>query len=121
MVLILLVYSIPTSGAGFSLYAILWGLTPVTLHQMPFVVGASALAWVVGYLSFLTPSGLGVREGVLTILLAQVYPLPVAIVGSLLYRLVLTLGEVLAVLIAWGHERLATAIQPASGEAEHQP
>lgn len=103
---LVLAYGAATFCAGLSLYVILWGLTVVHLAQMPLVVGASALAWVVGYLSFLTPSGLGVREAALVALLAQVYPLPVAIVGSLLFRLVLTLGEMLAVLVAWVYGRL---------------
>lgn len=102
IITLLAAYSVANLFAGLSLAVILWGLTPLNPTQLPLVVGAAALAWVVGYLSFLTPSGLGVREGVLTLLLAQVYPLPVAIVGSLLFRLVATLGELLAVLVAWG-------------------
>ncbi len=87
--------------AGLSLYTLLWGLTTVSPGQLPFVVGASALAWVVGYLSFFTPSGLGVREASLTALLAVVYPLPAAIIGSLLFRVVITIGELLAAIVAW--------------------
>lgn len=98
---LLLAYTAATFWAGLALALLLWGLTPVTLAQLPLVLGASALSWVVGYLSFLTPSGLGVREAALVALLAQVYPLPVAIVASLLFRLVITLGEMLAVLVAW--------------------
>lgn len=93
--------------AGLALYVVLWGITPIRMEQLPLVVGAAALAWVVGYLSFLTPSGLGVREAVLVALLVLVFPQPVAIVASLLFRLVLTLGELLAVLVALAHGRRA--------------
>jgi hypothetical protein len=106
MVGLVLAYAGANLWAGLALYVVLWGLTPVSLVQLPLVVGASALAWVVGYLSFLTPSGLGVREAVLVALLALVFPQPVAIVGSLLFRLVATLGELLALLAAWTHGRL---------------
>jgi glycosyltransferase 2 family protein len=63
----------------------------------------------VGYLSFITPSGLGVREGVLTALLALVYPLPVAIVASLLFRLMCTLGEFAAILLFFTFSGLVCA------------
>ncbi len=101
VLVLLLAYVAANLCAGLALWTLLLGLTPVRSDQVALVIGASALAWAVGYLSFLTPSGLGVREALLTTLLAQVYPLPVAIVGSLLFRLVLTIGEFLAVLVAW--------------------
>jgi hypothetical protein len=95
--------------AGLALGAIVGGLTPVGPADLPFLVGAAGLAWAIGYLSLLTPSGLGVREAALAALLAQTYPLPVAVVGSLAYRLALSLGEILAVglslLIMWLHRR----------------
>lgn len=84
-------------AAGLALYVIVAALTPVAPTQIPFLIGASALAWALGYLSLLTPSGLGVREAILTALLAQIFPLPVAIAGSLIHRLALTLGEIVAV------------------------
>lgn len=90
-------YALANLAAGAGLYVILDALTEVTPAQAPFVAGAAALAWAVGYLSFLTPSGLGVREAALTALLAQAFPLPVAVAASLAYRLALTLGEVIAV------------------------
>lgn len=86
---------------GLALFAILNGLQALPLAWLPLVIGGSALAWAVGYLSLLTPSGLGVREGVLVLVLAQVVPLPLAVVASLLYRLASTLGELLAAAIAW--------------------
>jgi hypothetical protein len=91
--------------AGLALPVLLSGMTDVQLADVPLLVGATALAWVVGYVTLFTPNGLGVREAALVALLSQVYPMPVAIVGSLLFRLVITLGEALAVLVAWigGH------------------
>ncbi|NJP05724.1 MAG: hypothetical protein HC837_08945 [Chloroflexaceae bacterium] len=87
--------------AGVALLAVLGGMTLVHMHDIPLILGASALGWATGYLSLLTPSGLGVREAVITALLALIYPLPVATVSSLLFRVVLTLGELLAVVLAW--------------------
>lgn len=101
-------------AAGIALCVLLGGLVPVAPREFAFLIGASALAWVVGYLSFFSPSGLGVREAALTALLAQVYPLPVAIIGSLIFRLALTLGEVVAV----GLSLLYVRLHPGSAPVE---
>lgn len=112
MLLLIIGYSLVTLCSGLALYTLLWGLTPITPHHLPIVLGASSLAWTLGYLSFLTPSGLGVREGILVALLMQIYPLPIAIVGSLLHRLVSTLGELIAVGIAWGYGHALHYLSP---------
>ena len=83
--------------SGCALVTLLMPLVPLTMSGVVFVLGAAALAWALGFLSFLTPSGLGVREAVLVGLLAKLFPLPVALAASLLFRLALTLGEVVAV------------------------
>ncbi|HMP39496.1 MAG TPA: lysylphosphatidylglycerol synthase domain-containing protein [Roseiflexaceae bacterium] len=88
-------------GSGLALAAVIAGISGIAPADLLPITGAAALAWALGYLSFLTPSGLGVREGVLTALLLLVVPLPVATIASLLYRVALTLGELLAVLLAW--------------------
>jgi hypothetical protein len=89
-------YTLANLAAGLALWVTLGALAPVEPGQLAFVAGAAAAAWAAGYLSFLTPSGLGVREAALAAMLAQAYPLPAAVVGSLVYRLALTLGELVA-------------------------
>jgi hypothetical protein len=96
MVLVAAVATAANLVAGLALLVVVAAMAPVDGPQAAFVVGAAGLAWAVGYLSLLTPSGLGVREAALAALLVQVFPLPVAVVGSLVFRLALTLGEILA-------------------------
>jgi len=110
LLLLLSAYYCVTLTAGLALYIVLNGLTVVQVAHLPLVIGAAALAWVVGYLSFITPSGLGVREAILVTLLSQIVPLPIATLSSLLFRLVLTLGEVVAVLLASLIDRLNKGI-----------
>lgn len=97
IVLVLGAFVLANGAAGIALVVVIGSLTPFPADQAAFVIGAAALAWVIGYLSILTPSGLGVREAALTGLLSQIFPLPVAIMASLIYRLALTLGEIAAV------------------------
>ena len=63
----------------------------------------SLLSFVIGYLSLLTPSGLGVREWALTIGLASFASPADAVTMALLGRILLTLGEVMAlgVSVVW--------------------
>jgi len=116
---LLVAYSGAMLCSGLALYTVLWGLGPVRLADLPLVIGASAVAWAIGYLSFLTPAGLGVREAALVAVLSQVYPLPVAVVSSLLSRLVLTLGEILAVGLGWIWTRLPYT-RVSNGESDEE-
>mgnify|MGYP005853834017 CR=1 FL=1 len=65
-----------------------------------FLLGAMAVSWVSGYIAFFTPGGLGVREGVMATILAQVLPGPAAVLIALAVRGRLILCEALAAGIA---------------------
>ena len=79
------------NGIGFVLIAqTVSDITPA--QWLPF--GATyALAGAVGILAILVPSGLGVREAVIVLVLSQYIPAPEAIVISLLSRLLATIGD----------------------------
>lgn len=66
-------------------------------------VAAYPMAYVIGYLSFLTPSGLGVREGALFFWLEPVIGGGVATVAAISMRLLTTAGELVlaGVSLAW--------------------
>jgi hypothetical protein len=111
-------YTLANLAPGAALYAIVGALAAAEPGQAAFLAGAAALAWAMGYLSFLTPSGLGVREAALAALLAQALPLPVAVAASLAHRLALTLGEVIAVGASF---LLTTAARHSRAEREERP
>lgn len=85
-------------GGGFAL--LVASITPITAAQFAALAATWAAAYVVGYLSMLTPSGLGVREGVMIVLLAPMFPTPVPTVIALSARLWMVLGELVAAAIA---------------------
>jgi hypothetical protein len=85
-------------GSGFALLAA--AVTPITASQFAALVATWIAAYVVGYLSLLTPGGLGVREGAMIVLLAPLFPAPVPTVLALTARLWVIIGEVAGAAIA---------------------
>ena len=57
-------------GAVF--YLFLDAVVGVPLEALPILMGINALSFLVGYLFFIAPAGLGVRELIITVLLASV-------------------------------------------------
>jgi uncharacterized membrane protein YbhN (UPF0104 family) len=87
---------------GLGLYLLARSIYPLPPAALPGVAGSFAIAWVVGFLSLITPSGLGVREGVLGVLLSTFMPTPVALLLALLARIWLTVAELAcAALVVW--------------------
>src|SRR5690606_34601930 len=80
-------------GAAFATFvgAFVDGMGPHARH----FAGTIAAAYLSGYLFLLAPAGVGVREGVMTALLAQVVPTSAAIVIAVASRLWFTAAELL--------------------------
>ena len=89
-----------TSAGHFSWVA---PLAATPLLALPICIGIYAIAWDIGFVSFITPSGLGFREGAIVGLFALALPLPGALAAILavLSRLVSTLAELVCVSIAY--------------------
>lgn len=78
-------------GAAFAV--LVRSIYPAPPATFPILGAAFALSWVLGFVTLLTPSGLGVREAAQTALLAAVLPLPASVALALLSRLWLIAGE----------------------------
>jgi uncharacterized membrane protein YbhN (UPF0104 family) len=90
--------------AGCAFYVLLLALWPeAPLVALPICIGIYAFAWDIGFVSFITPSGLGVREAAIVGIFALALPLPagLATVMALLSRFVTTIAEVVCVGIAY--------------------
>jgi uncharacterized membrane protein YbhN (UPF0104 family) len=99
-------------GAAFHLFLV--AFVPLPLSALPAVVAVNALAFIVGYLAFFAPGGIGFKEGALTLLLSGLVPGAVAASLAIASRLWTIAGEVLpAMLLAW-RRREATG-EEASG------
>ena len=71
---------------GFAFFLFVRCLVPVAWADIGVLTACYAFAWIVGFLSFLTPGGLGVREGLLSLLLSSYMPVSQATLVALLCR-----------------------------------
>jgi hypothetical protein len=98
---------------GIAFYLFVRSIANVPAQNLPSFVAMNAAAYFIGYISFITPSGLGFREGALALMLGAFFPGPVAVAIAFLTRIWTTGGEMLGVGIAlWGAPRKAPPLSP---------
>ncbi len=84
---------------GLAFWLLARGITPDVVLPLTLAVGTFAAAYIVGLLAVFAPGGLGVREGVLMVLLAPSVGTGPALALSIGSRLLLTATEVFAALV----------------------
>jgi len=94
-------YAITWLIYGFGFFFFIHSFTNVSFHQYPLMTGIFAIAYILGFLSFFAPGGLGVREGILTYLLGLYFPGSIATVISLASRIWMTIAEVIGLGISF--------------------
>jgi uncharacterized membrane protein YbhN (UPF0104 family) len=84
---------------GVAYYFLICSFYPISKINGVIFAGIHAISWLIGYFTFLTPGGLGIREGVQVYMLHLFIPLPISIVIALASRIWLTIGELTVALI----------------------
>ncbi|MEW5930295.1 MAG: lysylphosphatidylglycerol synthase domain-containing protein [Gemmatimonadota bacterium] len=95
---ILLVSAVSWVLSGAAFYLFLASFVELPLSALPAVTAINALAWVVGYLVFFAPGGLGFKEAAMALLLGGLVPAGVAAALAVASRLWTITGEVLPAL-----------------------
>lgn len=86
-------------GLGIVLMAKL--LTPELPQDGWLLVAAFTLAWIIGFVTPGAPAGIGVREGVMLMLLTNAYPPASASIVVIALRLATTMGDGLLLPLGW--------------------
>jgi len=94
-------YCVMYAGMGIGLILLAHFLLPGAPDDDWLLIAVFALAWVVGFVTPGAPGGLGVREGLMLLMLAPVYTTTAASVLVIALRIETTLGAVIS-LIAGG-------------------
>jgi len=90
---------------GMAFFLSVKSLAPVVWRDAPGLTACFAFAWIVGFLSFLTPGGLGIREALLGGLLANYMPASQATLVALVCRVGMLSAEMLLAGIAFFLDR----------------
>jgi uncharacterized membrane protein YbhN (UPF0104 family) len=105
-------------SAGFAILA-------VSAEGMPnpvLLVGAFALAWVVGYLIVPFPAGLGLREAALVVILGSLAPSYGSVLAAaVIQRLCQVVAEVIAVAFGYGAEGVVRIPRRSVGAPDGPP
>ncbi|HEX7042560.1 MAG TPA: DUF2079 domain-containing protein [Patescibacteria group bacterium] len=88
---------------GLGSYFSISSITPLFIPHILSLTGFFVAAFIAGYLSFITPMGLGVREGIVTYGMSKYIPLVDAASGAILSRLTLIIAELsfLGFILIW--------------------
>ena len=93
-------YIILWAIVGFAFYLLALSISVnISFEFILEIAGAFLLSWIIGFLSFLSPGGIGVREGVLTFILGNYFPVAFASILALGSRVWFTGVELLSVMI----------------------
>lgn len=80
---------------GIALCAFVLSLTPIPAAAFPAIIGVNAFSFVLGQAFFITPAGLGAKEGTTAALLALYVSVPVAALLAVGVRLWTTIAEMI--------------------------
>ena len=104
-------------ATGFGFLVLLNGLTDEPSPGLVWAIAAYSVGYLVGFVVPFLPGGLGAREGALIAVLSPRYGVGAATGISLVARLAVTLGEVLAVGVIWLTYFAARGVRRLSVEA----
>jgi hypothetical protein len=95
-----LIYAIIWLISGTGLYLTILLFTDLPLADLPVVIGAWVLSSLIAYATLLTPSGFGVKELSLALLLSGILADPLPLVVALAVRILWTIYDIGAALVA---------------------
>jgi glycosyltransferase 2 family protein len=91
---------------AFGFILTVFALAPLQLHQLPLLLSAFCLAWLLGLITPGAPGGLGVFEATAIVVLQYHFPSALIISSAALYRLISIFAETAGALLALADERL---------------
>ena len=100
---LIVIHSLLWGCIGLSFFLFIKSIYPIRIVHLPIITIIYPFAWSIGFMSLITPGGLGVREGVLNVFLTTCMPSVTATFVALLSRLWMIITEIILASIAWGY------------------
>ncbi len=98
-----------------SVYFFVTAIADIPVSEGVYAALSWSAAWLIGFLVLFVPSGLGVRETSLTVLLQKIVPASIATAIGVGHRLFLTTFDLLVLIIYLGLSYLGRKTQPPTG------
>ena len=92
-------YFLPTLLVCFSFLCVTISVLEISPSYYPAIAGSFAVANFLAKVSFITPAGLGVKEGILAALLSSLVSLPLAIGATVASRLLSVGVDIFALIL----------------------
>jgi uncharacterized membrane protein YbhN (UPF0104 family) len=89
-------------------YLLIKAIYPIPFYHILHLAATYTLAWISGSVAIFTPGGLGVREGVMTLMLSSILPMPLAIAISFITRVWVSVFEIIVFFIGLIIQRRTT-------------
>lgn len=98
--LLFLIYAITLLIPGFILVLIFINILGMKLaiHTVMLVLAGSMISWMLGYIVIGSPGGIGIKEGVMILLIGPVCGRPLTTVAMILHRIASIIGDIFAYL-----------------------
>lgn len=84
---------------GLALYFSVISLYPAGIELIIPAAGINAVTWMIGFISFITPSGIGIRETTMIFFLATYIPVGIAGTIAIVSRLIMVICEFIMILL----------------------
>lgn len=95
MLFLVILFSIQWSIMGLCNFFLIRSFYPLDLKYFFLLNSINAASWVVGYLAFFVPGGLGVKDGAYAIAFGKIVPGPVAAASAIISRIAQVILELL--------------------------
>ncbi len=99
MLLLTLAYTILWISMGIQLYLIIRSFYPLDIRYLPLLTSINSGAWLIGYISIIAPSGIGVREGTFVLIFKNIAPVSIAVLCALANRLFILVNDLAIALL----------------------
>jgi len=110
LLIVTLCYIVPSLFEGLGLFLVLKSMAVVSTKYFFIIAGTYSAACLIGIAAFFAPSGIGIREGILFLILPVFIPKPAVIVGAILIRLIATVVELFLAFVSYLIYKMKTEI-----------
>jgi glycosyltransferase 2 family protein len=94
ILLLFIIQVIHWTAQGVAFYFITRSIYPISPNLIIPLIGIYVAAWLISFLAFISPGGLGIKEGILVLLLQNFMPIDIATVISIASRIITLIHEV---------------------------